>query len=266
MPVLADEVIQAQNRNKTVSELREGAVFNEVWEVIYNTVGLLDAGIGLYQLPNTIRGLQNFVLRRRAIFRLGRMKAKSFGGRSLEMLNTWAKLKGTNGAGKAFNHVPTSGALVTNNAKQGTFLVGSFQDDLTHIIDELGPYPKIETVDFNFPVPSGQKFNLLNISDAQYNYWAANGGFFRKVNGPWIDASVSQGADIIVVSDFSKVYKKVIDSNLNERIEITGFGKELHRLEWKHGYRFDPATKMMVPPSKAKGLPTITKLSDYIHN
>jgi hypothetical protein len=157
---------------------------------------------------------------------------------------------------RVFNHVPTSGALITNYSKQGTFLVGSYPTDLQYILVELN-YPKIQIVDFAFPVPVGQKFNLLNISDEQYNYWAANGGFFTKVNGPWIDAAVLQNADIIVVSKMETLY--------NSPGVLSGFGKEIHRLEWKHGYRFDPNTKMMVPPSKANGLPTTTLQSEYTH-
>lgn len=161
-------------------------------------------------------------------------------------------------AGSAFNHIPTSGAIISSNAKQGTFLIGSFQDDLIHIIDELGPYPKIQPVDFNFPVSSEQKFNLLNISDAQYTYWTENGGFFTKVNGSWIDAAVIQNADVIVISNFNRLY--------NSPGVLSGFGKEIHRLEWKHGYRFDPTTKSMVSPSKASGLPAKTLQSEYTHN
>jgi hypothetical protein len=161
------------------------------------------------------------------------------------------------GVGSVFTHIPTSGVIITNNAKQGTFLLGSYPTDLQYILSELN-YPKIQNVDFNFPVPSGQKFNLLNISDEAYNYWVANGGFFTKVNGPWIDAAVNQGADIIVVSKIETLY--------NSPGVLSGFGKEIHRLEWKHGYRFDPTTKMMVPPSKANGLPTKTLQSEYTHN
>ncbi len=156
-----------------------------------------------------------------------------------------------------FNHISTSGAIVTSNAKQGTFLIGSYPTDLQQILAELN-YPKILTVNFSFPVPFGQRFNLLNISEAQYNYWTANGGFFTKVNGPWIDAAVVQNADIIVVSDLNQLY--------NSPGVLSGFGKEVHRLEWKHGYRFDPTTKMMVPPNKAFGLPTKTLQSEYTIN
>jgi hypothetical protein len=167
---------------------------------------------------------------------------------------------------KAFNHLPTSGAIITKGAKQGTFLIGSFESDLKYIFPELN-YPEIATVNFSFPVPQGQKFNLLNIAMPEYNYWVNNGGFFTKVNGPWIDAAVIQNADIIVVSDVYKlenIYKKITINNTIS-YELTGFGKEVHRLEWKHGFRFDPVTKTMVNPSKASGLTTITKQADYIH-
>jgi hypothetical protein len=165
--------------------------------------------------------------------------------------------RGIKNWGRIFLHNPTSGVLISISAKQGTFLVGSYPPDLKFIIEELN-YPKIQTVDFTFPVPSGQRFNLLNITDEAYNYWAANGGFFTKVNGPWIDAAVTQGADIIVVSKIETLY--------NSPGVLSGFGKEIHRLEWKHGYRFDPSTKMMVSPSKANGLPTKTLQSEYTHN
>lgn len=161
------------------------------------------------------------------------------------------------GEGNAFSNLPTSGALITNNAKHGTFLVGSYPSDLQQILGELN-YPKIQNVDFNFPAPFGQKFNLLNISDDAYNYWTANGGFFTKVNGPWIDADVAQGHDVIVVSKMETLY--------NSPSVLSGFGKEIHRLEWKHGYRYNPTTKMMVPPSQANGLPAKTLQSEYTHN
>ncbi len=75
-------------------------------------------------------------------------------------------------------------------------------------------------------------------------------GFFNVVNAKWVDAAVLQNADVIIVSKLDDLYKAPG--------ELTGFGKEVHRFEWKHGYRYDPNTKMMVPPNKANGLPTIT--------
>lgn len=162
----------------------------------------------------------------------------------------------------AFNHKPTSGAFVSANEPPGTFLIGSFPNDLDMILTEL-KYPKLDKVDFNFPAPKGQTFNLLNISDGEYDYWVNNGGFFTKVNGPWIDAAVAQKVKIIVVSDMQYAYK-VTKVGGKDVMELTGFGKEVHRLEWQHGYRYDPTTHTMVP-GRAKDLPAITKESDYLH-
>ena len=159
-------------------------------------------------------------------------------------------------ADPAFNHICTSGAYVSSEAKQGTFLVGNYTFDLEYITNELGYVHRTEAIDFAFPVPPGKKFNILHVDDAIYNHWAANGGFFTKVNGPWIDAAVAQKADIIVVSDLSLLYK--------ENGVLTGFGKEINRLEWKHGYRYNPVTHMMVAPEKAAGLPARTLQSQYI--
>lgn len=46
---------------------------------------------------------------------------------------------------------------------------------------------------------------------------------------------------------------------------LTGFGKEVHRFEWKHNYRFDSKTKRMISPSQFKGkkAPALTKFEDY---
>ena len=171
------------------------------------------------------------------------------------------------GNASVFNHVPTSGAVITNEAKHGTYLLGSFKADLKYLLSELN-YPEIAKVDFTFSVPIGQKFNLLNIAQSEYEHWVSNGGFFTKVNGPWIDAAVAQKQDIIVVSDvheLKNIYTTRVRNGVSEG-ELTGFGKEIHRLEWKYNYRFDPNTRMMVPPNKASGLKAITKKTDYTHN
>ncbi len=156
----------------------------------------------------------------------------------------------------AFSHSPTSGALITKNAKQGTFLVGSFNSDLDFILRELN-YPEI--TDYNLLRPSanpeyltplGQKFNMLNVSKEVVDYFSKKGGFFNIVNARWVDAAVIQNADIFIVSKLEDLY--------SAPGRLSGFGKEVHRFEWKHGYRYDPDTKMMVPPNKANKLPTRT--------
>ncbi len=204
------------------------------------------------------------------IFTKGEAIAEKFVNDANTVRKSWAQKlisKINYARGSVFKHNLTSGAIVTNKAKYGTFLIGSFQTDLKFILEELNSI-KIKVIDFKFPIPFGQKtFNILDIADEAYNYWATNGGFFTKVNGPWVDAAVLQKADIVVVTN-PYISKNIYNTITKDRVtikELTGFGKEIHRLEWKHGYRFDPKTKMMLPPNQSNGLNTITKFLDYTH-
>lgn len=165
--------------------------------------------------------------------------------------------------GHTFEHLPSSLVTLLESIPHGAFMIGNFEADLKYIIDELN-YTLIENVDMNFPVPPGEKFNLLNVSIDAYNYYAERGGFFTLVNGPWIDAAVREKRPIIVVTDMSSCYAPSrVDGKLVQ--VLTGFGKEVHRLEWKHNYRFDPKTRQMVPPELAGDLPTWTRKKDYTH-
>jgi hypothetical protein len=59
--------------------------------------------------------------------------------------------------------------------------------------------------------------------------------------------------------DFSRP-KEFLNGSI--RYPLTGFGKEIQRLEYIHGYRYDPILKQMVPTNKSQGLPTLTKKKD----
>ncbi|MFN8711468.1 MAG: hypothetical protein ACK5Z2_01365 [Bacteroidota bacterium] len=87
-----------------------------------------------------------------------------------------------------FKHKPTSGVEIYNDVPDGTFIIGSFDADLKYFIRETG-YTEINKIDFKFPVPVGEIFNLLNIGMDEYNYWSGRGVFFTNVNGPWVDAA-----------------------------------------------------------------------------
>jgi|GEM_PF-1475013 len=165
-----------------------------------------------------------------------------------------------------FTHMPTSGAVINESTKRGTFLVGSFATDLKNILEELN-YPEFDDIrqlkrGYDFPLPQAQKFNLLNVSNRVWRYFTEHGGFFTMVNSKWIDAAVQTGADIVIVSNRKQLYQIVTTDGVRVR-NLTGFGKEIHRLEWKYGYRFDPETKMMLPPGKAKSMATLTRYNDY---
>jgi hypothetical protein len=160
-----------------------------------------------------------------------------------------------------FKHSPTSGAIITINIKQGTYLIGAYPKDLKFILSELG-YAKTSKIGPNFSPEFGQKVNLLNVADGLYQYYKATGGFFVQVNGPWVDSAVLQGMDIICVTDPTAPNSLFILTEVNGKYirTLTGFGKEVHRLEWKFGYRYDPSTKHMVPNRADK--PTLTKKED----
>lgn len=170
-----------------------------------------------------------------------------------------------------FSHNATNGAKLLGNEDLGTYLVGSFWSDFEYILKELD-YPEITNPEilrdknFGFPVPKGQKFNLLNVSKEVVEYFSKKGGFFNRVNAKWVDAAVRQKVEVVIMSDLNKLYNLKYNE-FGELIgrDLTGFGKEFHRFEWKHGYRFDPKTKRMLSPSEMKGrkFPTLTQLEEH---
>jgi len=164
-----------------------------------------------------------------------------------------------------FSHNATNGAKILGNEDLGTYLVGSFWSDFEYILKELD-YPEITNPEilrdknFGFPVPKGQKFNLLNVSKEVVEYFSKKGGFFNRVNAKWVDAAVKQNVEVVIMSDINDLRR--FDSNTGKDM-LTGFGKEVHRFEWKHDYRFNPKTKRMIPPSEARGLKPLTKYEEY---
>jgi hypothetical protein len=62
--------------------------------------------------------------------------------------------------------------------------------------------------------------------------------------------AVAQGYDIIVVSKMETLY--------NSPGVLSDFGREIHRLESKHGYRYNHSPNMMMLASQMGGLPTKT--------
>ncbi|WP_299766892.1 hypothetical protein [uncultured Dokdonia sp.] len=160
-----------------------------------------------------------------------------------------------------FHHIPTSGVIINSQTKKGSYLVGSFASDLQFILKQLD-YPEINKIDDLFPLLDGQRFNLLNVSDDLYEFFVETGGFFKQVNAKWVDSAVAKKVDVVIMSDFKALRNPIFRDGIIVGEKLSGFGKEIHRFEWKHGYRFDPKTKMMVPPEKAKGLPSITEFKE----
>lgn len=177
-----------------------------------------------------------------------------------EEIKVNAKLK------SKFSHTLSSGAVIAPNAKKGTYLVGGWVTDFRFVLKELY-YPVITDVEilrkgYDFPLPKGQKFNLLNVSEDVVTYFSKKGGFFNRVNAKWVDAAVKRGEDVIIATDLEEIYRIVNIDGKKSKI-LTGYGKEVHRFEWKHGYRYNSKSKMMLPPEKANGLEPLTKFEDY---
>ncbi|MCB9235375.1 MAG: hypothetical protein H6581_27215 [Bacteroidia bacterium] len=65
------------------------------------------------------------------------------------------------------------------------------------------------------------------------------------------------GNDIFVVSHIRMITKRrFVKCEFVD--ELTGFEKEIHRLEHWWGFRFDPVSKRMLPQNMANGLPALT--------
>jgi len=137
---------------------------------------------------------------------------------------------------------------------------------MERIVKRWTKYPESNEVDYKFPVAPGQNYNVLNIGEVEFEYWKRRpGGFFGNVNGPWIDSAVEQKKPIFVVTDANvrdNLYERGPDGQLTRKLRA--FGKEVHRLEWKHGYRYDPVSRQMVPPGTPgwASLPRFTRRSD----
>lgn len=166
-----------------------------------------------------------------------------------------------------FTHKATSGAKLTGYEDLGTFLVGSFGSDLQYVLKQMY-YPELTDkmmleAGYPFNLPKYQKFNLLNVSNDIYEEAIKRGGFFTQVNSKWVDAAVTQNVEVVIMSEFNNLRAPVFEKGVQVGEKLTGFGKEIHRFEWKHNYRFNPKTKRMVPPTEARGLKTLTKFEEY---
>lgn len=174
---------------------------------------------------------------------------------------------------------PTSGVRIPVDAPHGSYIIGTFSADMERIVHWTGryvrgpgqtvewiPYPQADHVDYEFPVAPGHKYNLLNITMEEFNYWKKRpGGFFGNVNGPWIDSAVRRQSAIYVATDPSvpdNLYERGADGQITHKLRA--FGKEVHRLEWKHNYHYDPVSHEMVPPGTPgwASLPTLTRRND----
>lgn len=232
---------------------------------------LVDKGLSITQKNGVYQVLYKGVVVESGVeFKVGLFLRKMYFGSSRKVSKLL--LQAINSVTRSsFSHIPTNGAILNGTEDLGTFLVGSFGSDLQFILRELG-YEKLDDIlvmesGYVFNVAKGQKFNLLDVSDDIYNKAIAKGGggFFTHINSKWVDAAVAQRAEVVVMSKTEYLYNS-IRNEYGEIIgkKLSGFGKEIHRFEWKHGYRFDVKTKRMLSPEQLKGkkISTLTQADD----
>ena len=140
------------------------------------------------------------------------------------------------------------GQVIVASPERVTTLLGSYNH---HLRGVLKNYPtaggKLE--DFKFPVMRKGDINMLNVSDDLYQQVQAakkaghgNAGFFQRFNSKWIDEAVARGDDIYL----SKPLKGLVTKN-DDVLQLTGFGKEVQRLQDLHGYGYNPVSGKMMP-------------------
>ena len=119
------------------------------------------------------------------------------------------------------NYVPTSGALLEGQAGRTSTILGSYQQDMKHIVAEMG---NVKSLDFGAK-PDG--FNVLNVPDNLYQNLTQ---FWNQYNKPWLAAAVQRG-DNMIFATTPKIGGSLTRINpATGTLELSGFGKEYHFL------------------------------------
>ncbi len=158
-------------------------------------------------------------------------------------------------------------------------IVGSYNADLKRLLQDWR-YPVAYNLNLNFWLPRGQRYNLLNESQALYNKFRP---YFPKVNAFWIKKGVERKKWLPFGNlDGKTLWRKtstvLVASHtkyLRNRGKLTGFGKEIWMLE--HIYNMKPVhingrVQFMIAnpfPKDARytrqfnQTPTLTKIWEY---
>ncbi|MDX1960214.1 MAG: polymorphic toxin-type HINT domain-containing protein [Leptospiraceae bacterium] len=216
---LLHELVRPITKDEYVTGVRSGTKDKD-YELLRNLPGGAQADYLLQSSADIAEGDYNALIKRSAfgigdlalaqgigygIPLLGRIPFKKIGSLPSEGLKAIKnEFKSVGRAGRkgaldgiekyAIESVPTnrtlagietsSGLKIPKDAKNGSYIVGSFDADLKDLIKYQTKYSNVPKSD-NFPLPNNQKFNMLNVDDATYKYWSnpEKGGFFKNVNG-----------------------------------------------------------------------------------
>ena len=131
-------------------------------------------------------------------------------------------------------YTPSSGIILKANPDKTTTILGSFDKDMKHIINEMG---NVKSTDFG-----GNKggFNVLNVPDDMYKNADQ---FWNEVNKIWLDEAIARGDDIVLATKPEESVLIRIDYSTGKEA-LTGFGREIENLMQK-GYVYDATTNAM---------------------
>lgn len=136
---------------------------------------------------------------------------------------------------KELTRIPTSGVPLRADPARTTTILGRYDDDMKHVLDELG-YP--ETTDFG---PNKGGFNVLN---APKNLYKNPEQFWDEYNRAFIDRAIERDDNFTLATTpkWDTLTRRDPDTKMTTH---TGFGREFRYLREK-GYRYDRATQTMV--------------------
>jgi hypothetical protein len=129
------------------------------------------------------------------------------------------------------SYTPSSGIKLNATSGETTTILGSYQQDMKYIVDELG---NVKSIDFG---PRVDGFNVLNVPDELY---INPKQFWDEYNKPWLDNAIARHDSILMASEpsfgqDSLLFRRNITTG---KYELSGFGKEYCYLR-KNGYYFD---------------------------
>ena len=132
---------------------------------------------------------------------------------------------------------PTSGVVFKANPSKTTTILGSYEQDMKHILNEMG---NVKSTYF------GEKkggFNVLNVPNEIFKTRTRQ-QFWDEINKPWLDEAIKRGDDIVLAT---RPEGKVMQSfnKLTGEWGLSGFAREYQYLCGK-GYHYDPVTNMMM--------------------
>ncbi len=147
---------------------------------------------------------------------------------------------GYNGSAGAGNYITeikystSSGAILKANPNKTTTILGSYENDMKYIIDEMGNMKSTY-----FGAQEGS-FNVLNVPDELYD----PDTFWDLYNKPWLNEAINRGDDIVLATiPEGKVMQTF--NKLSGEWGPSGFAKEFQYLI-DNGYHYDSITNMMI--------------------